>query len=213
MSAETANAGVWGVVLAAGESRRMGSLKQLLPYGNVTMVEAVVDVLLSAQLQGVLVVLGHQAERVYGAVQHLPVRCVINPRYPEGMLTSVQCAVRALPKAFGICVALVDQPAVPASVVRAVAERVAAGAEGIVVPVHAGRRGHPVAISLQRYRDEVLGLPASEGLRMLLQRHPNDVAEVNADTSAVLRDVDLPDDYAREVDRLNQKGLADEHFG
>lgn len=186
---------VWGVVLAAGESRRMGTPKQLLDFGGVSMVEAVARTLLEADLAGVLVVLGHEAERVAAAVRHLPVRCVVNAEYRAGMLTSVQCAVQSLPTAEGVCIALVDQPAIPARVVFALVEALCAGERGIVVPTYQGKRGHPIALDLRRYRTEIMNLPSEIGLRALLQAHPEDVLEVPVDTEAVVKDIDIPEEY------------------
>lgn len=186
---------VWGVVLAAGESRRMGTPKQLLDFGGVSMVEAVARTLLEADLAGVLVVLGHEAERVAGAVRHLPVRCVVNAEYRAGMLTSVQCAVRALPDAEGVCIALVDQPSIPARVVSALVKGLCTGEKGIAVPTFQGKRGHPIAVDLRRYRQEIMNLPSEIGLRALLLAHPEDVFEVPVDTEAVVKDIDSPEEY------------------
>ncbi|MGQ9524718.1 MAG: nucleotidyltransferase family protein [Armatimonadota bacterium] len=192
---------VWGVVLAAGESRRMGTPKQLLPFHGVTMIETVARTLLEADLAGVLVVLGHEAERVATAVRHLPVRCVTNAEYRAGMLTSVQCALRAIPDAEGVCIALVDQPAVPTEVVSKLVNAFCTGEKGIVVPTHQGKRGYPIAIDLRRYRDEIMNLPRDIGLRALLQVHVDDIQEVPVDTDAVLKDIDNPEDY-----RVNSPG-------
>jgi molybdenum cofactor cytidylyltransferase len=193
--------GVWGVLLAAGESRRMEQLKQLLPYGNVTIVEAVARTLLGSGLDGVLVVLGHEAEQVRSAVGHLPVHFAVNEEYREGMLASIQCAVRVLPGAEAICVALVDQPAVTSDVVRTLAQRFASSGRGMAVPVYEGKRGHPVVVGLRRYREEILALPRDVGLRALMHAHPEDILEVPVATDAVLRDLDYPEEYEREISR------------
>ena len=84
------------VVLAAGESRRMGKPKQLLPFGDGTILERVVDTLLAAGVGEVIVVLGHLADRIRLVLGDRPVKIVINEDYREGMLSSVQCGVRAI---------------------------------------------------------------------------------------------------------------------
>ena len=85
------------IVLAAGESRRMGSLKPLLPYGSGTVIQAVVRSLKASPVQPVLVVLGHRSEEIAAHLAGKGVEIVLNPRYPEGMLTSVQAGIAAAP--------------------------------------------------------------------------------------------------------------------
>ena len=87
-----------GIILAAGESRRVGKLKQLLPFGNSTIIETVIDNLLCAKLDEVIVVLGHAAEKITAKIRHKPVKIVCNPNYKSGMLTSVQRGVLAVKK-------------------------------------------------------------------------------------------------------------------
>ena len=89
---------VSGIILAAGESRRVGKLKQLLPFGNSTIIETVIDNLLCAKLDEVIVILGHAAEKITAKIRHKSVKIVCNPDYKSGMLTSVQCGVLAVNK-------------------------------------------------------------------------------------------------------------------
>ncbi len=190
---------IWAVVLAAGESLRMGTQKLALPFGGRTVVETVVMAALDSAVDRTLVVLGADQDRIRRILSPYPVRFAVNADYKRGMLSSIQAGFRAAPpEARALVVMLGDQPAIPAQVVDEVVACYRKRGRGIVLPVFAGRRGHPVLIEA-RYREEVLGLDPEVGLRQLLRSHPDDVAEVDASTGAVLRDMDRPEDYAAET--------------
>ncbi len=189
------------IVLAAGESRRMGKAKQLLPFGDSTVIEHVADQLLSSPLRDVCVVVGHDGDEVAQRLSGRRVRIVSNPDYASGMLSSVRCGLRALPKACEwVLVALGDQPAVAPEWIEKLLEAMTTSGKGIVVPVYEGRRGHPLLMAA-RYRDEVLTKHDDVGLRGLLRAHPEDVYELAMPTAAVLSDMDDPADYQREIER------------
>jgi molybdenum cofactor cytidylyltransferase len=212
---------IWAVVLAAGESRRMGTQKLLLPYGEATVVEAVAEAARKSRVDRVLAVLGADADEVRRALERgtaasggvrmgasapdgyaaptgptaRSVAFAVNEEYRSGMLSSVQAAFRALPSdAMAAVVLLGDQPFIAPRVIDAVVDAFRTSGRGIVVPVFGGRRGHPVLVDL-KYRDEVLRLDPADGLRQLLRAHPEDIEEVEADDPAILRDLDTPSDY------------------
>ena len=194
------------IVLAAGESRRMGTAKQLLPFGNVTVIEHIVDQLLLSRLDEVCVVVGHDGGQVAERLAGRRVRIVDNPDYASGMLSSVRCGLRALPEARDwVLVALGDQPAVAPEWIDELVEAMQNSGKGIVVPVYQGRRGHPLLLAA-RYRQEVLTEHDDVGLRGLLRAHPEDVYELAMPTAAVLSDMDDPADYQREVGRRGSGG-------
>jgi molybdenum cofactor cytidylyltransferase len=189
---------IWAVVLAAGESLRMGTQKLVLPFGGRTVIESVVTAALDSAADRTLVVLGADQDKVRRILSPYPVKFAVNGEFHLGMLSSIQTGFRAVPhEARAIVIMLGDQPAIPAPVVDEVIGTYRRRGRGIVVPVFAGRRGHPVLVEA-RYREEVLGLDPEVGLRQLLRAHPDDVAEVDASTEAVLRDMDRPEDYAAE---------------
>ena len=100
-----------GIMLAAGLSTRMGEPKQLLPFGHSTIVETVVDNMLSSKLDEVIVVIGHESKKVREKIQQKPIRIVLNSHYQQGMLTSAQCGVQALSESVdAFALMLVDQP-------------------------------------------------------------------------------------------------------
>jgi molybdenum cofactor cytidylyltransferase len=192
---------IWAVILAAGESRRMGTQKLLLPFGETTVVEAVVRTALDSQIDRALAVLGSDRDAIRLKLTPYGVEFAVNEDFKRGMLSSVQTGFRALPAdAEAAVVMLGDQPFLPARVVDAVIEAYRTSGKGIVVPAYRGRRGHPVLIGLE-YRDEALSLDPAVGLRQLLIAHPDDVFEAEVDDTNILRDLDLPEDYAGELKR------------
>jgi molybdenum cofactor cytidylyltransferase len=195
-----------GVVLAAGESRRMGQPKQLLPFGKHTILERVVDTLLTAGVGEVVVVLGHLAERIGAVLGDRPVRAVINESYLQGMLSSVKCGVRAIGADYdAVLFALGDQPHIDGAVVSAVIRAYRAGSAGIVIPCYTGKKGHPIIINLQRYREAIANLPDNAGLNVLMQEHADDVQLIDVATEDIIRDIDVPDDYTRELARFTER--------
>lgn len=190
---------ITAVVLAAGKSERMGRPKMLLPFGRETLIETVLAGVLRSRVDDVVVVLGAHRETIEPVVSKFALRTVFNSDFGAGMLSSVLRGLREVPAAAqAFLVVLGDQPFPPATVIdRLIAARERTG-KGIVLPVHQGRRGHPVLIDM-RFRDEVTALNPSVGLRQLLRDHPDDVLEVPVRTPAVLMDVDRPDDYRKAL--------------
>jgi molybdenum cofactor cytidylyltransferase len=195
-----------GVVLAAGESRRMGQPKQLLPFGERTILERAVDTLMAAGIGEVVVVLGHLAERVRSVLGDRPVRAVVNAEYRQGMLSSVKCGVRAIGAGYdAVLIALGDQPHIEVTVVSEVMRAYRAGNAGIVVPRYGDKKGHPIIINLPKYRQAITNLPEDAGLNVLMQEHADDVRLIDVTTEDIIRDIDVPDDYTRELARFTER--------
>ena len=195
-----------GIVLAAGESRRMGQPKQLLPFGERTILERVVDTLLTAGVGEVVVVLGHLADRVRAVLGDRPVRAVVNAEYRQGMLSSVKCGVGAVGAGYdAVLIALGDQPQIEGAVVSEVIRAYRAGDAGIVIPRYGEKKGHPIIINLQKYRQAIANLPEDAGLNALMQEHADDVRLIDVATEDIIRDIDVPDDYTRELARFTER--------
>lgn len=189
---------IWAIVLAAGESRRMGTQKLLLPFGERTVVETVVRKALDSGVDRVMVVVGADRETVRARLESPPLTIVDNENFRQGMLTSIQAGFAALPSdAAAAVVMLGDQPAVPTEAVRTVVRAARESGKGIIIPTCGGRRGHPVLIAA-KYGRAVAALDPGIGLRQLRLEHPEDVLEVEVGDPAVLRDLDTPEDYERE---------------
>lgn len=188
---------IWGILLAAGESKRMGKAKLLLPYGKKTILETVLGNILASHVDRVMVVLGSRWRKIKSVLKGYDVQMVINRRFREGMLSSIQEGIAALPPSSQAAViVLADQPSVPAKVIDALIDAYGRGKKGLVVPVYRKKRGHPLLVDL-RYRQEIMALDPEIGLRQLLKNHPGDILEVTVSVSSVLRDIDDPGDYER----------------
>jgi molybdenum cofactor cytidylyltransferase len=181
------------IILSAGKSERMGRPKALLQYRGQSFLEMILAAIASAHLAPTVVVAGHHYDVISKAFPNIPI--VFNPNYNLGMGTSVQAGIRALPAGLkGAAIFLVDHPMVDRHTIDALVARLAPGR--IVVPVHEGRRGHPVLFSVEML-DEVLALPPDQGLNTVVRRLPERVIEVFVENAGVLRDIDTPEQFAR----------------
>lgn len=173
----------------------MGKPKQLLSYGNKTIIEAVIDHITHSSVDETLVILGANREKIESVIKTRPVKTVYNPNYKDGMLSSVQKGFSSLPKdAEAVLVFLGDQPMVPSSVITQIINAYKSTKNGIVLPVYDKMRGHPVLID-SKYRQEVAALDPEIGLRELMHNHAEDILEVELDTPAIIEDIDTPEDY------------------
>ncbi|GIX06694.1 MAG: glycosyl transferase [Candidatus Poribacteria bacterium] len=196
-----------GLLLAAGASRRMGRLKQLLPFGQETVLEASLRRYREAEIRPVVVVLGYEAERIRRtlgpALEGADLRVVINREHEQGMLRSVQVGIAEVARmhAHGVVLGLVDQPFVPAEVFRQVRDALREGKAGVVLPRWGGRRGHPIGLRAELF-GEVLQLNSrAVGLNAWIRAHPERVWELPVATDAVLQDMDLPEEYQEALRR------------
>jgi molybdenum cofactor cytidylyltransferase len=189
---------IGALVLAAGLSSRMGRNKLLIQFGGKPLVAHVVEAALTAELEPVVVVTGHQAEQVHGALSGLPLSWVHNPAYADGLASSLKAGLDALPADLaGVLVCLGDMPAVTADhLARLLAAFDPIEGRAICVPVHRGKRGNPVLLGSQLF-DEMRELSGDSGARSLVARHDEWVCEVPMPDDAVLTDVDTAEALAR----------------
>jgi len=191
------------IVLAAGQSRRMGCQKLLLPFGGQTVIAHVVGAVLRSAIAETCVVVGGGRDRIAEALAGSGVTYVTNPDPAGDMLSSVRCGLRALsPRTEAILVVLGDQPGITSTLIDEMIRAFTDAKDGIIVPVHAGQRGHPLLLSAV-YRDEILTGHEDVGLRGLLHAHPDDILDLSVATPAVLSDIDTPQDYRRALARVS----------
>lgn len=190
---------ICAIILAAGKSERMGKPKQLLPFGDKTIIETILEKILQSDVEETIVVLGANREKIKKKIKNFPVNIILNPHFSEGMLSSVQAGYRAIPDiAKGVLVILGDQPDVSVKVINTLIREFKKTKKGIILPVHNNRRGHPVLINT-KYREEVKNLSSNIGLRELIRNHPDDIFQVEVGTSSIFQDIDNMDDYKREL--------------
>lgn len=190
------------IILAAGQSRRMGQPKMLLPWGKASVLEHVISVFAAAGVEDILVVTGAVHEQIEHAVtryrERYPARVVHNPDYLHGeMLSSLRHGLRTLVpenKAAAALVALGDQPQVQERSVRLVCEAFLHTESKLVVPSFEMRRGHPWLVARPLWPD-ILGMQPPKSPRDFLNSHANDIHYVNVDTPSILADLDTPEDY------------------
>lgn len=185
------------ILLAAGESKRMGQLKQIMPFGQSTIVEQAIDNLLNSAVNESIVVLGHRAEEVMKTIAAKPVKIAMNPNYQQGMSTSIIAGLSLIDsRAQAVMLALGDQPFVDSQTINSLMEAFGAHNKGIAIPVYQGRRGHPVIFAI-RYKGELLRLKGDIGGREIIDRHPDDVLEVAVDCEGICIDIDTMGNYNR----------------
>ena len=170
----------------------MGAFKPLLPFGNKTVIECCIDYLREGGIEEIVVVVGHRADEI--RQQLSGVRFALNPDPDSAMGASIAAGVGELPAtAKATLIALVDHPAVPATVVSTLLKSWKDGAR-LVIPTWQNRGGHPVLVDL-RFRLELSELSANGGLRALFEVYRNEVKRVPVDSPFIARDMDTWDDY------------------
>jgi len=190
---------IWAIILAAGESKRMGSPKMLLPFAGITIIEKVVENVLSSNVDKTLLVLGSDAAEIRRIINSYPVMHCYNEDYKNGMLSSVKCGISNLPQGFrAAMIMLGDQPMIGSYVIDAIIKAYNQSGKGLVVPVCGNKRGHPL-LTGNKYRKEIVDLDGPEGLKELLKRHPDDLFETEINDSSILRDIDTFEEYRNEL--------------
>jgi molybdenum cofactor cytidylyltransferase len=186
------------IILAAGQSKRMGQPKMLLPWGKSTVIEHVVTTFLNAGIEDLVIVTGGAREQVESAISPYPVRKIHNNGYAAGeMLSSIQCALRAMPVgAQAALIGLGDQPQVEERSVRLICQAYAGIKSRLIMPSFRMRRGHPWLVARPLW-DEILELKPPESPRDFLNRHANEIHYVRVDTQSVLADLDTQEDYQK----------------
>jgi molybdenum cofactor cytidylyltransferase len=192
------------VVLAAGESSRMGRPKALLPIEGVRFIERIVTALKATKVGTIFVVLGHNADEMRQKVNDLPVTIVVNNDYKSGQLSSLKTAIReiesnpALGSVDGILVHLVDHPYLNSVLVNDMIDRFYESGKMIVVPRCRGRRGHPVIFSRSLF-SELLDAPLDQGAKVVVHSHRDATLEIDTEDEGVTIDIDTPEEYRRHT--------------
>ena len=182
------------LILAAGQSRRMGRINKLLEeIDGAPMVARAADAVISSRTDPVIVIVGHEADRVRGALAGRDVVFVDNPAYAEGLSTSLKHGVAALPEdADGVLVCLGDMPRIAAAEIDALIDAFdPVAGRSICVPTFGGKRGNPVLLG-HRFFAEIQEISGDVGARQLIGAYPDLIVEVAMDGDGILVDIDTP---------------------
>ena len=188
------------VILAAGESRRMGKQnKLLLPVGGETLLVKLVKSVCASDVGQVLVVIGHEAENIRCKLKEFPLSFVYNPNYSEGMTTSIKSGVKEVsPDCDGLLICLADMPLINTSdinqLIHAYVQNRVKGESLIVVPVFKGQRGNPVLFS-KEFQNDILKHKNKSGCKEVIMNNTESVMEIEMDDENILVDVDTLEDF------------------
>jgi molybdenum cofactor cytidylyltransferase len=193
------------IVLAAGKSTRMGRSKALLPLdGDETFLTRIIATFKAAEVEDVVVVVGHDAPTIIDAYDRRPAtaRFVLNPDYEAGQLTSLVAGLRVVdrPGVAAALVALVDAPFFQAATVRALVDRYRRTRARIVRPVHGGRHGHPVLIDRSLF-DAIGAADPSQSAKAIVRAHASPDGDVEVNDEGAFADIDTPADYEARLGR------------
>jgi molybdenum cofactor cytidylyltransferase len=185
------------LVLAAGQSSRMGENKLLLPLEGKPVLRHVVDAIGDSSVASIIVVLGHQADDVRALVGDGPVAFIVNEDYRQGLSTSLKTGLAALPpEVDGAMVFLGDMPDVDSALIdRMIAAFDPGQMRAIVVPKRAGRRGHPVLWGRGFFAPLIEKLTGDIGAKAFIGQYAEWVAEIEADDDGVFTDLDTPEAF------------------
>jgi molybdenum cofactor cytidylyltransferase len=195
------------ILLGAGESKRMGKNKLLLPWGKKTIFEHCLQTLLRSEVKEVIIVINDRLKEFIRPIHAQKIKVVINPHYQRGLSTSIRRGVQAIaPGSEGVLIALGDQPFIKTRTINAMIKAFAQGRKGILIPSFRGKRGNPV-IFHRRFRRELLRLKGDVGGKSIIENHPGEILDIPLKSAGVVKDIDLWEDY---IENLKWKRSADE---
>ncbi|MBI5021549.1 MAG: nucleotidyltransferase family protein [Ignavibacteriales bacterium] len=194
-----------GIILAAGSSRRMGSPKSLLKIGEKTFLQHIVDVLHSARVIDIVIILGAEAEEIRKSLSWFDGKTVVNEDWQKGQLTSIIKGIDALdlnstePEEInGAMICPVDHPLLIQSLLVDLLQGYWTSKKKIIIPTFNSRRGHPVIFD-KKYFDELRSASHDVGARSVIHKHSDDVCEVPVNEEGVLINIDTQEDYLKYI--------------
>ena len=183
------------IILAAGESKRMGKLKPLLKFKERTFLGQIISVLKLSDVDQITVVLGAEAETIKKSIDLSGTSIVINKDYRKGQLSSLIAAIENTPaETKAILVCLVDSPFITKELVNKIIAKFKETDNPIIIPVFNNKRGHPSLFSRLLF-DELLNAPQEQGARYVLYSNEEKILELETSESTILIGIDTPDDY------------------
>ena len=187
---------VAGIILAAGSSARMGEPKALLKIGDKTFLQHIADVLISACIIDLVIVIGADEEKIKPTLDWFSGKIVRNSDWPTGQLSSIIAGINALEQndLHGAMICPVDHPLLTQRLIVDLLQVFWKSNKRIIVPTYQGRRGHPVIFESSLFND-LRAAPPEIGARAVVQKHRAEVIEVPTEEEGVLTNIDTPADY------------------
>ena len=183
------------IVLAAGESRRMGKLKPLLRFKDKTFLDQIISALRASDADRITIVLGAGAEMVKNSIDLSGTNIVINKDYKKGQLSSLTAAIKDTPQETdAILVCLVDNPFITKEVINKIIAKFKETNNPIIIPVFNRQRGHPTLFSRSLF-SELVNAPKEQGARYVLYSNEENVLELEISEGTILMGIDTPEDY------------------
>ena len=177
----------------------MGKPKQLMPFGQSTILAQAIDNLAGSAVDEIIVVLGYRAEEITKTITTKPVKIAINPNYREGMSTAITAGLNLVAgQSQAVMLALGDQPLVDSQTINRLIGQFYNHDKGIVIPTYQGKRGHPVIFAI-KYKPELLELKGDIGAREIIKNHADDTLEVAVDSEGIISDIDTRSDYQSQL--------------
>lgn len=196
MSLKSEKSSIAAIVLAAGESRRMGEAKQLLRFRGESFIRRSIDAVIDAGIENVLVVLGANAVEVADELAVCPVKTIVNENWSHGMGSSIACGMNAVlknsPDIGAVLITVCDQPFVDAKALGRLINEFTGSNAKIAASQYAETFGVPAVLSSDVFVD-LLAIPEDRGAKTTIKKHLRETKLVSLPEGAV--DVDLPDDY------------------
>jgi len=198
-----------GIVLAAGTSVRFGSLKPLFKLGDSTILSMVIDAAVKSDLDRIILVLGHQSDEIIADISHHlhdpRLRTVINPRYQDGMSSSIQRGLLETIDEFpSVMIIMGDHPLLDSVTINMLLDRFRASDKDICVPAYKGTRGLPVCIG-KRFFTDIMDITGDIGAREIIQKNPEHVLTIEIENPDCFLDVDKKSDLAALLSRFQKK--------
>lgn len=192
------------IILAAGKSTRMGYPKALVNFGGRPFLHNVTENFSRAGIENVLVVLGHQSEKIATELALPPHSFVVNEKYEMGQFSSLQAGIRELDdETEGAFLALVDQPQIGAEVIRGLLASFSVNPKHIVLPTYRGKRGHPTLFPRKLF-EEIKTAPPTISARDILTKHQSDILEVETNDESILWNINSEQDFHWVQRRMKQ---------
>ncbi len=189
---------IYGIILAAGEGKRMGKVKLTLPLGDRQLIEWVLQAVKLTPLDKYFLVVRPEDKDIIKIGKAWGAEIVLNPDFRKGMSTSIKKALLKIntQEAEGFFLILGDQPLITSKIINKLIKSFSSGKREIVVPYFKDKRGNPVLFDIC-WKDELMAVTGDVGGRVLIKAHPEKVKRVNVSDETILFDIDQEKDYLK----------------